>query len=537
MSRNSSFLPLALLAAAPALALAQSTLHTHVVPGATGHVAALGDLDGDGVADFALGAAGDGVAAFVRSGRFGNALFTIPEQSGALEHLDDAGDVDADGKRDVAVGFAGGAAVFSGQGGGPLLAVSDPAPALGGAFGHRAVGIGDVDGDGHGDLLVTAPIALGGGLARVYSGANGSLLRTIGPSVSGFAFGIDASDLGDVNLDGVPDFLVSSHREVQVVSGATGLTLRVHLGDPAAEFGAAIAGVADANFDGVPDVAIGSPRAGFGLDYGRVAVHSGATGQLLSEMSAGGPGARFGSSMDAMEPAQNGLSQLLVGAPGQVEPGNSAVGMAFLWQIAGNVGLFAWSEQLEDGTGTAVASLGDSNGDGHPDALVARQDGGAGGASQWTTRALSAETLGLVTDVIEVSLGTGGAQTMSIDGLEIVPFSYQPVSEVAAGKPYAIVGSASGIAPGLDLGLQHLPLNYDAYFLFSVVHAGDGFIENGLGTLDAEGRATARFVVPPVAAPALVGLALHHAAIVFDGPGLNSAIRGISNAAAIRFGF
>lgn len=75
-------------------------------------------------------------------------------------------------------------------------------------------GAGDVDGDGHEDVIVGSWIDdFGGadaGKVTVYSGATGKRLRTIIGEDAGASFGFDAIGLGDTDGDGHIDFLVSA---------------------------------------------------------------------------------------------------------------------------------------------------------------------------------------------------------------------------------------------------------------------------------------------------------------------------------------
>lgn len=504
-----------------------------LTPGAEA-LAVVGDLDADGTRDFAVHEQKSGVV--VRSGRYGHVVRTIAlRTAGADIDIADAGDVDGDGISDVAVGDPSSAthsaSVYSGADGSLLLAIPRPAGLDGADFGRRVNGIGDSDGDGRSDLVVTSPLeASGAGRARVYAGATGVLRYTLSPQFAGANFGHDATRLGDVNGDAVSDFAVSSLREVKVVNGATGATIRTHAGSLAEQFGFSICGVGDANFDTVPDLAVGAPSAGMSL-FGRVSVFSGATGATISDTSGGiGPGSRFGFDLAPTDPLPNGIARVVVGATGSV----NTVGTVTIWEIGLNQGLAAVGATPGDGVGRLVASVGDSNGDGVTDAIVTRTKDD-GGNAQRVVEMMSPESLGLVTDEIEVSLGSGGAQTLSIDGMEIIPTIYQPVGEVAAGRPYVVLGSASGIGKGFSLGANHhVPLQVDAYFMLMVSTLGANHVVDGVGALDDEGNATATVIVPPLEIPALVGLVLHHAVVVFEGPGLGGVVRGVSNAAPLR---
>jgi hypothetical protein len=84
----------------------------------------------------------------------------------------------------------------------------------GDGFGIGPADAGDVDGDGCADLVVGAwrqgNAAPSGGKVYVHSGKGGRLLHTYSCQVPGDTFGFDATGLGDIDGDGTPDFLVTS---------------------------------------------------------------------------------------------------------------------------------------------------------------------------------------------------------------------------------------------------------------------------------------------------------------------------------------
>ena len=212
-------------------------------------VCSAGDIDGDGHADFAVGALSHGGAGrvYVFSGATGLLLRSMDGTSGSNfgAGLALAGDVNQDGKADLIVGAPhagpspfGRAYVFSGLDGSLLLPPLAPDAPTTGAFGTFFVaGVGDVNGDGVIDLYVgdyaNTVNGPGSGKAFVYSGLDGSLIRTFaGSSGSGLGPGRGA---GDVNGDGHADLIIGSYTssggassagKIEIYSGADGSLLR-----------------------------------------------------------------------------------------------------------------------------------------------------------------------------------------------------------------------------------------------------------------------------------------------------------------------
>jgi hypothetical protein len=197
-------------------------------------LAAVGDVNGDGVPDLAVGAPWRGAqgAVFLLSGATGRRLRTLraprPQptaQFGAA--LAGLGDVNGDGVPDLAVGVPnydrvglvdqGQVVVFSGGTGRVLHTLQDRSLHAGGRFGGALVGLGDVNGDGVPDLAVGTPLrdvasCCAQGQVAVFSGTDGHRLHTLqAPRPQAWAFfGSALSAVGDVNGDGVPDLAVSA---------------------------------------------------------------------------------------------------------------------------------------------------------------------------------------------------------------------------------------------------------------------------------------------------------------------------------------
>jgi len=108
-------------------------------------------------------------------------------------------------------------------------------------------------------------------------------------------------------------------------------------------------------------------------------------------------------------------------------------------------------------------------------------------------------------DVATVSEMAGGVQSLS---LAAPPF--------LGGKLYYLVGSASGIWPGVTFGTQSVPLNLDSYFMLTLLSPNMQPLAGSLGLLSADGLAAASVTLPPAIDPALIGVVLNHAFIVVD---------------------
>ena len=201
--------------------------------------AGTGDVDGDGTPDFAVGApratpppiffpkAGE---AFVFSGATGLPVHSF-QGTAALDlfgtSLAGVGDVTGDGIPDVAVGAPQNDATGPWASGPGYVRVHSGADGslvhfwsgslIGDAFGQTVAGGSDVDGDGVPDLVIGVPqfvdnglSFLGPGYARVFSGANGSMLATSQGSANNEGYGRAVAGLGDADGDGFGDWAVGS---------------------------------------------------------------------------------------------------------------------------------------------------------------------------------------------------------------------------------------------------------------------------------------------------------------------------------------
>jgi FG-GAP repeat len=107
-----------------------------------------------------------------------------------------------------------------------------------------------------------------------------------------------------------------------------------------------------------------------------------------------------------------------------------------------------------------------------------------------------------------VSLLIGGTQDMT---LSLPAF---------AGKPYLVVGSSSwipGVSAGTPVDGLLVPLTVDSWTLFTLQNANQPpMFSATLGVLDAHGNAQPKLKFPNTLPGSLVGITLHHAALVLE---------------------
>ena len=254
-----------------------------------------GDVDGDTIPDYVVGAylndAGGPEAGqvIVFSGADGSTLHTFDGDAAGDQlgfSVAGAGDVNNDGRADVIAGADLGnyARVYSGADGSVLHTFVGTLPDD--LFGTSVASAGDLDFDGRADVIVGAPAEdaanFDEGFARVYSG---SVLHTFTGRISGTGLGRSVASAGFIDGDGVPDVIVGANNgsNIAVVfSGASGAVIHTLFGDSGLDwFGTSIAGIGDIDGDGRGDLVVGAPQGFLGPGYARV--FSGATGAVIRE--------------------------------------------------------------------------------------------------------------------------------------------------------------------------------------------------------------------------------------------------------------
>ncbi|MBC8291851.1 MAG: FG-GAP repeat protein [Proteobacteria bacterium] len=190
-----------------------------------------GDMDGDGVADVIVGAHladnGWGMLRVLSGANFASLILEL-EGSSSGENTGKAlqvtGDLDGDGLADFAVGAPGAdtgglnksgiVRLFSATGS-LIRELAEPVGRVDASFGKALAGLGDVNDDGVADMAVAAPEKIvngnaSAGAVHVFSGADGSLLWSREGARVKQRMGQALSGGEDFDNDGVNDLVVGS---------------------------------------------------------------------------------------------------------------------------------------------------------------------------------------------------------------------------------------------------------------------------------------------------------------------------------------
>ncbi len=400
--------------------------------------------------------------------------------------------------------------------------------AAGDYAGFDVSGAGDVDGDGHDDVLVSAlyndEAGDQAGAAYIVRGpVMGTLdlsladAKLVGEGASSFA-GVAASGAGDVDGDGHDDVLVGANTDSEggssagaayLVRGPIAGTLDLSLADAKLvgeedndNAGYSVSGAGDVNDDGRADVLVDAAFQSAGAPYAGAAYLvlgpvSGTFDLSLADAKLLGEGTRdyVGKVSDAGDVDADGHDDLLVGASQNSDRGrNSGAAYLVLGPVTGTRDLSVADAKLvgeatNDIAGNSISGAGDVDGDGHDDVLVGanrNDEGGTQAGAAYLVRGPVTGTLDLAfadaklvgenaTDGLGISVsGAGDVDGDGHDDLLIGAF----MNDGDAGAAYLVLGPVTG---NVDMALADTKLAGE--------EAGDqaGFNVAGSGDVDGDG--------------------------------------------------
>ncbi|MBM3206736.1 MAG: hypothetical protein FJZ43_03900 [Candidatus Staskawiczbacteria bacterium] len=268
-----------IISGAPASTIVGAPGHVYLFDGATGDiinsftngipndnfgfsVAALGDLNGNSVQDFA-------VASFNRNYVYeanGNLLYTIFQYG---HDVANAGDLTNDGINDILVGTSTDTYVYNGASGALITVLP--------AGGFSVDSLKDITNDGVPEILsgdpydIQLPYPPGGATGKVYlyNGANFNLISSFSTGIVNDLYGASVADAGDYNGDGIQDIVIgapspSTPGKAYVYSGSNFAQLAQFVATPPTslllpygQFGISVDG-GDFNKDGFSDIIVGA---------------------------------------------------------------------------------------------------------------------------------------------------------------------------------------------------------------------------------------------------------------------------------------
>ena len=345
--------------------------------------------------------------------------------------------------------------------------------------------MGDVDGDGLGDVVTSAPRKdLDGataGRVYVYSSKSGKLLWSR-DGAPGDLLGRGVEAAGDVNGDGVPDVVASAPGgdRVDVYSGKDGATLlSVEAAQPGEAIGQHVKGIGDWNGDGRDDILVGAPQfdpPGASMDdAGRVAVYSGADGSLLWQRVGEQAGGRLGETVAGGFDGKRLV--LMAGAPG--------IGQALVYHPESEKSAFTFHAEISGQSfgGMFMSVVGDVDADGLGDLYISDwQDGAVGpgsGRIYVYSGANGRRLLTLTGEAAAEGFGIGSAEAGDVNGdghADLVVGAWRHASKApGAGKVYVISGQDGSRLRTITAKVPGETFGFDAQGLGDI--NGDGAVD------------------------------------------------------------
>ncbi|MBK7569132.1 MAG: FG-GAP repeat protein [Chitinophagales bacterium] len=265
-------------------------------------------------------------------------------------------------------------------------------------FGSAVSSIGDVNGDGYGDIGVGAYSydngELNEGRVYIFHGSNTGIDSipelTLESNQASANFGFAVSGAGDVNGDGFDDIIIGAYNfdNGQTNEGAAFIYLGSASGinpipnimlesnQASANFGWSVSGAGDINADGFDDIIVGAQNYDNGnTNEGAAFIyHGSATGingiaNIILEINS--TNAAFGTSVsDAGDINNDGFDDIIVGAPDYNSKGKVNVyhGSVTGLNSTPNSNLLGFQNFAE--FGYSISSAGDVNNDGFDDIII-----------------------------------------------------------------------------------------------------------------------------------------------------------------------
>lgn len=402
-------------------------------------------------------------------------------------------------------------------------------------FGRAIAPLGDLDGNGVNDLVISAnkDDDAGSNAGAVYvlfmnAGGTVSSKLKITQGIGGFTgildgsdyFGVSLANLGDIDGDGNDDLAVGAYKDDDggtdrgavwilfldgngVVKGHQKISSTAGgLVGPLADgefFGTGVVGLGDVNGDGVRDLGAAGYNGGaafvlFLNSNGTVAAERRIDGTNLGGVT-GLEAAFFGATLGSPGDLDgNGVCDLVVGAPQDNDggPGRGSVWVLFLDATGSVVQIQKISatsgglpDVLDDGDffGVAVAGTGDLDLDGVPDLVVGADGDDDGASNAGAVWILSMHTDGTVKHTQKVSALEGGF-TGTLAAGDVFGRSVACVEIDGDCVPDLIVGAPNDEDGGIDTGAAWVCfLGRAPWTVFGSGLAGS----NGVPTLDGEG--------------------------------------------------
>jgi hypothetical protein len=328
-------------------------------------------------------------------------------------------------------------------------------------FGGAASNAGDVNGDGLNDLLVTgdnnAFVIYGSASGGTIDLVGNNIASSQGYKISAtnaLSLGASASGVGDFNGDGLADVIVSATFRAYVVYGKSSASsvlidgansivssngFRIY---GATSFGRAVSSAGDVNGDGLADVMVSSRSEGAGgtvyvlygntsatgldLDVSGGTIAAGRGFKITSAFTTDNLGSNYTSISSAGDVNGDGLADMIISGEDSTTASDRSTYIVYGNASGANIAIDASGNiasslgfKIKGSVGYSVANGGDINGDGLTDLLVSATEVSSTysynvilGGTQWMTSAVNLNG----TAAAEAILGTTSDDTLTGGG-------------------------------------------------------------------------------------------------------------------------